>query len=219
MSSFSFNTVTIKPASNQKPKNAIILFHGYGGEGNDISALANYWKRFLPETIFLCPDAPEKCSVNPLGFQWFDLSKDKEDYILEKSLEAEKKINQFVNEIISKYEIKKKKICLSGFSQGCMMALNIGLKSEQKFNCIVGFSGKIINRKNLINLIKSRPPIFLFHGDKDNIVPLTYLLEAKEFFSEINYKIYTKILKNCEHYIPIEASSLALNYIKKNLYI
>ena len=100
-----------------------------------------------------------------------------------------------------------------------MMALNIALKSEQKFNCVVGFSGKIISRKNLINQIKSKPKIFLFHGDKDVVVPLTNLLETKEFFFKINHKIKTKILKNCEHNIPIEASSLALEYIKKNLYI
>ena len=219
MSSFCLDTIIIKPVLDIKPKNVVILFHGYGGDGNDIAVLANYWKRFLPETIFLCPNAQEKCTVNPSGFQWFDLSEDKENYIFEKSLNAEKKINQFVKEIINTYGINKKKICLSGFSQGCMMVLNVGLKSEQRFNCVVGFSGKIINRKRLINQIKSKPPIFLFHGDKDTIVPLTHLLEAKEFFTKINYKIKTKILKNCEHQIPVQASSLALHYIKKNLYI
>ena len=218
MNLFCFDTITIEPASEQKPKNVIILLHGYGGDGKDISVLANYWKRFLPETIFLCPNAPEVCSVNPSGFQWFDLSKNDEDYILEKSLKAEKKINQFVNEIINIHKINKNKICLSGFSQGCMMALNVGLKSQQKFGCVVGFSGKIINKKNLINHIQSKPPIFLFHGAKDTIVPLIHLLEVKEFFAKINYKIKTKILKNCEHNIPTEASSLALNFIKKNLY-
>jgi len=219
MNSFFFNTIVVKPFSNQKPKNIIILFHGYGGDGKDMSLLASYWKRFLPETIFLCPDAPENCPINPFGFQWFDLSNDKQDYIIEKSLSTEKKINKFVDEIVDAYRINKNKICLSGFSQGCMMALNVGLKSEQKFNCIVGFSGKIISKENLSGKIKSKPPVFLLHGDKDTIVPLTHMLEAKEFFNKIDYKIKTKILKNCEHHIPVEASSLALDYIKKNLYI
>ena len=219
MSSLCLDTILIGPISGQKPKNAILLLHGYGGDGKDMSVLANYWKRFLPDTIFLCPNAPEKCSINPLGFQWFDLTKEQEDYILEQSTNAEKKINQFLYEIKSIYKLNEQAICLSGFSQGCMIVLNIALKSEQKFNCVVGFSGKIINRKDLINKIKSKPKIFLFHGDKDPVVPLTNLLETKEFFSKINYRIKTKILKNCEHHIPVEASSLALNYIKKNLYI
>jgi len=52
----------------------------------------------------------------------------------------------------------------------------------------------------------------------DPVVLPTYLLESKEFFFKIDYKIKTKLLKNCEHDIPIEASSLALEFIKKNLY-
>ena len=43
------------------------------------------------------------------------------------------------------------KICLSGFSQGCMMSINVGFTSDKEYNCIVGFSGKIINPINLKN--------------------------------------------------------------------
>ena len=218
MSLFCLDTTIIQPISGQKPKNAILLLHGYGGDGKDISELANYWKRFLPDTIFLCPNAPEQCSINPLGFQWFDLTKDQEDYIIEQSIKAEKNINQFLNEIKNKYEIYEQKICLSGFSQGCMMALNVGLTSNEKFNCIVGFSGKIINKNNLLHRIKSKQKIFLFHGDKDIVVSPTHLLESKEFLIKSGNDIKIKLLKNCEHNIPVEASSLALKFIKKNLY-
>ena len=38
------------------------------------------------------------------------------------------------------------------------------------------------------------------------------------YFIKIDYKIKTKLLRNCEHDISIEASSLALEFIKKNLY-
>ena len=71
--SYSLNSVIINPSSKSNPKNAVILCHGYGGDGNDISILANYWKNFLPDTLFVCPDAPEICKVNPAGYQWFDL--------------------------------------------------------------------------------------------------------------------------------------------------
>ena len=43
----------------------------------------------LPDTIFICPDAPEKCAVSPSGFQWFDLMDQTPDQILAKSLVAE----------------------------------------------------------------------------------------------------------------------------------
>ena len=156
--------------------------------------------------------------MNPSGYQWFDLSKDDNNYIIKEALKAEYKINQFLNEIKNEYSLDLKNISLSGFSQGCMIGLNVALKLEEKINCLVGFSGRIIDKSNLIDKIKSRPNIFLLHGDKDVVVPVTNLLESKEFFLRANYKIKTKILKNCEHFIPTEASSLALEFLKKNLY-
>ena len=50
--SYSLNTTIIKPISNLKPKNIVILCHGYGGDGKDISILANYWKTICLKQCF-----------------------------------------------------------------------------------------------------------------------------------------------------------------------
>ena len=215
---FSLNTKIIKPEKNNI-KNAIILLHGYGGDGNDISTVTLNWKRFLPETIFLCPDGHETCSINPNGFQWFDLDKNDPSYIIEESIKAEKKLNLFINEIKSEYKLNNSKICISGFSQGCMMSINLGLTTEESYNCIVGFSGKIIDKINISKRIKSKTKMLLIHGDQDVVVPPNHLLEAKDFLIRHKINIETKMIENCGHNIPIEASSISLNYIKKNLYI
>ena len=186
---FSLDTKIIKPENNNI-KNAVILLHGYGGDGNDISAITLNWKRFLPETIFLCPNGHEVCPINQNGFQWFDLEKDDLDYILEESIKAEKKINYFINEIKSEYNLSNSKICISGFSQGCMMSINLGLTVEENFNCIVGFSGKIIDKENISKRIKSKTKMFLIHGDQDVVVPPNSLLEAKDFL--IRHKLILK---------------------------
>ena len=114
--------------------NAIVLLHGYGGDGKDISTLLTLnWKRHMPNTIFICPNGHEPCQVNPSGYQWFDLTKDDPGYILEQSLKAEKKINQFLKEIKDmNINFKNNKICLSGFSQGCMISINIGINIKGK---------------------------------------------------------------------------------------
>ena len=214
---FCLNTTIIKPEDNYEVKNAIILLHGYGGDGKDISLITYNWKRFLKNTIFLCPDAHQICSINPSGYQWFDLSRDDKNYILEESLKSEEKINEFVKEVQQKYNLNKSNICISGFSQGCMMSINVGLCSNEKFNSIIGFSGKIIDKKNLTSRIKSKTNILLIHGDSDQVVPPSSLLDAKDFFLRNKINIVTKMLKNCDHNIPMEASSLALDFIKKNL--
>ena len=214
---FCLQTKIIESLSGNKPKNAIILLHGYGGDGNDISVLANYWKRFLPNTIFFCPNAPEKCSVNPSGYQWFDLSKDDNNYIIKEALKAEYKINQFLNEIKNEYSLDLKNISLSGFSQGCMIGLNVALKLEEKINCLVGYSGKILNLDHLSKNIFSKPKIFLMHGAEDTIVSPTHLLEAKHYLENHGINTKIKMFKNCEHKISVEASSLGLDFLKKNL--
>ena len=214
---FCLDTTIIKPEANKDIKNAIILLHGYGGDGKDISMLTLNWKRHLPNTIFICPDGHESCSINPTGYQWFDLTKDDPVYTLEQSIKAEEKLNQFINEVKKEYNLENEKICLSGFSQGCMMSINLGLTSDQPFNCVVGFSGKIINQKDLKIRQKSATDILLIHGDLDQVVSPNFMLEAKDFFIRNNIEIETHLIKNCDHHIPIEASSIALNYILKKI--
>ena len=214
---FSLDTIIIPPDNDDEIKNAVILLHGYGGDGKDISLLTLNWKRFLKNTVFLCPNGHEKCEINPIGFQWFDLSKDDEEYVLKKSLEAENEIKKFIEEVKNKYNINNSNIVLSGFSQGCMMAINTAITSDEEFNCVVGFSGKIINRNNLQTRIQNKSKILLVHGDQDEIVNSNFLLEAKDFFERNKFNIQTKLINNCGHHIPIEASSLALTFIKKNL--
>jgi len=214
---FCLDTTIIKPKDGTNIKNVIILLHGYGGDGKDISMLSMNWQRHLPNTIFICPNGHEPCSINPTGFQWFDLTNDDPKYILEQTIKAEKKLNQFINEVKKEFNLENDKICLSGFSQGCMMSINLGLTSNQEYNCIVGFSGKIINQVDLKSRIKVSTSTLLIHGDLDQVVSYNFMLEAKDFFIRNNIEIETHLIKNCDHNIPIEASSIALNYILKKI--
>ena len=205
----------VRPDDNKKIKNAIILLHGYGGDGKDISMLSLKWKRYLPNTIFICPNGHETCLINPSGFQWFDLTKDDPKYILEQSFNAEKILSQFIEEVKNQFSLDNNKICLVGFSQGCMMSINLGLTFNQEFACIIGFSGKIINQENLRLRKKISTKTVLIHGDSDQVVPANYMLEAKDFLIRNNVEVETHLIKNCDHSIPVEASSIALNYILK----
>ncbi len=213
---FSLNTTIVEPDQKKKIDNAVILFHGYGGDGKDISILTQNWKRFLPNTIFLCPDGHEKCSINPGGYQWFDLSNDDKGYIIEQSLKAEKIIWKFIKEVKKFYNLNNSQICLSGFSQGCMISINLGLTADENFNSIIGFSGKIIDKNHLSKRISSSTKMLLFHGDKDQIVPPSHLLDAKDFLIRNKIDVEINMMNDCDHHIPIKASSIALNYLRKN---
>ena len=214
--SFCLNTHIVKLDEDNSINSAVILLHGYGGDGKDISMLASNWKRFLPNTVFLCPDGHEICSINPSGFQWFDLSVDDPNYLIEQSLNAEKKIIEFIDQVKNKYNFNSNQICLSGFSQGCMISVNLGMTYYENLNSIIGFSGKIISKEDIAKRKKSNTKMLLIHGDIDEVVPSENLLDMKDFLIRNNVEVNTFMAKNCGHSISVEASSLALQYIKKN---
>ena len=214
---FCLDSIIIRPENGLEIKNAVILLHGYGGDGKDISMLSLNWKRHMPNTVFICPNGHETCVVNPTGYQWFDLTKEDPIYILDQSIIAENKIKQFIEEIKKEYNLTHNQICLSGFSQGCMMSLTVGLTSREKFLCIVGFSGKIINQDNLKERINNSTDTLLIHGDVDQVVPSIHLLEAKDFLIRNSVEVETLLIKDCDHHIPLKASSTALNYILKKI--
>ena len=217
MTSYILESASVSPLSKNKPRQAVILCHGYGGDGKDICALAINWQRFLPDAVFLCPNAPEVCAVNPKGFQWFDLTSEDKEIILEKSLIAEEKLNTFLDQVSNNFQLEPSNLALVGFSQGSMIGIQVALKKKEQINCLIGYSGKVINQKHLSDNINSKPKIFLMHGANDTIVPPTYLLEAKEYLKKHGINTKTKMFKNCEHKIPVEGSSLGLGFLKKNL--
>ena len=217
MTNYILENVSIPPLSKSKPKQIVILCHGYGGDGKDISSLAINWQRFLPDAIFLCPNAPEICAINPQGFQWFDLTSENETIIFEKTLIAEKKLNTFIDQALNNFQLNLSNLALVGFSQGTMISIQVALKKKEQINCLIGYSGKIINQKHLSDNIKSKPKIFLMHGDNDTVVPPTHLLESKEFLVNHDIKVKNKMFKDCEHRIPVEGISLGLGFLRKNL--
>ena len=107
---FCLDSIIIKPEEGMEIKHAVILLHGYGGDGKDISMLTLNWKRYMPNTVFICPNGHEACPINPSGFQWFDLTKDDTDYILDQSIKAEEKIKLFINEIKQEFNLQNNQI-------------------------------------------------------------------------------------------------------------
>ena len=212
---FCLDTKLVKPEADKEIKNIVVLLHGYGGDGNDIAQVTLNWKRFLPNTLFICPNAPEVCSINPSGYQWFDLSQDNEEFIISESKKSELILKKFLEEVKEKFLLPNSKICLSGFSQGCMMSINAGLSSNEKYSGILGFSGKIISKKELSKRIINKPEVLLIHGENDDIVPCVKSLEAKDFLERNKVSVKLEIIKDCGHHIPIEASSIGLKFIKK----
>ncbi|MGY8986458.1 MAG: alpha/beta hydrolase [Sphingomonadales bacterium] len=172
------NGPVVLPENGIAPESAVILCHGYGSNGEDLISLARHWQGLLTKTIFLAPNAHENCPGSPLGYQWFPLSTLSKEERREGSYKAAPVLDNYIDRILDQYHLEANKLALVGFSQGTMMSLHVGLRRERELAGILGFSGALSAPENLVSEIKSKPPIFLIHGDRDNVIPPQNLFES-----------------------------------------
>ena len=204
---------SIEPLDNNKPEQLIIFCHGYGADGNDLIGLANYFQNILPKAFFISPNAPEKCPLNPLGYQWFDFQSNDPALIWSKILEAANTLNSFIDEQLEKFNLLDKDLALIGFSQGTMMSLHVGLRRSETMRAIVGFSGKLVGPEMLEKDLISKPPIYLIHGEQDPMVPYQDTLDAAKVLKSKNIDIQTHISSNTQHSIAEDGLKIAVDFI------
>lgn len=179
------------PASGGKPRQLVLLLHGYGADGEDLIGLAQPLSQLLPDAAFHAPNAPYPCDGNPYGYQWFGISQLEPHLMFAGTRGAAPFAGAFLDALLEKYALTEAETVLIGFSQGTMMSLHIGLRREKPVAGIVGFSGVLAGMDALKDEIRARPPVLLVHGDADDLIPVQ-LMERTE-----------KALKSCG--VPVES--------------
>jgi phospholipase/carboxylesterase len=203
-----------------KTGSLVILLHGYGADGNDLFGLAQPLSQHLPDTAFRAPNAPERCRVNPLGYQWFPIP------WLDGSSEAERDagfrrsvllLDAYLTEAMAEEGVAPGRTALVGFSQGTMMSLYIGPRRAEPLACIVGFSGRLIDGEALKREARSKPPVLLVHGDRDEMIPVAALTEACGALAEAGFQVQWHISRGIGHGIAPDGLGLALAFLRDHL--
>jgi len=203
----------VEPQTSEKPKQLVIFCHGYGADGNDLIGLSSYFQNILPNAIFMSPNAPQKCDLNPLGYQWFDFQSGDPALIWKGVLEAASILNSFIDEQLKKYNLSDNNLALIGFSQGTMMSLHVGLRREKPMKALIGFSGKLIGEELLKDDLISKPPIYLIHGEQDPMVPHQETLNAAEVLKEHGIEVQKHISPNTPHSIAEDGLKIAIDFL------
>jgi phospholipase/carboxylesterase len=162
-------------------KMMVILLHGYGSCGENMTHLA--YGLDIPGVTFWCPDGPQVCEAYPGGRQWFSL-KDM-DWQMDKLYESWNSIaavlgqaaKNLYTEIQEKWGNYSGPVVVGGFSQGAMMAYELGL-FHPHFQGILGFSGAYC----LTTEPKYQPPVFWTHARDDQVVPCHWMMQSNELF-------------------------------------
>jgi phospholipase/carboxylesterase len=154
-----------------KARQLVVLLHGYGADGNDLIALAEHWQALLPEAGFLAPHAPAPCGMGGAGFEWFPLSRMDPHEMNRGAQGAAPGLERFLETELARRDLSGDRLALVGFSQGTMMALEVGLRRKTPPAAIVGFSGLVAGPERLTDLSRAAVPVLLTHGDADQVIP------------------------------------------------
>ena len=210
------NGPVIEAVNSQNPKKIVIFCHGYGADGNDLIGLANYFQQILPDAYFISPNAPESCPMNPMGYQWFDFTSNDPDLIWKKVNDAGEILNNFIDNKLNELNLSDKDLSLVGFSQGTMISLHVGLRRIATMSSIVGFSGRLIREDILSDEIKSKPPIYLIHGDQDPMVPYSDTINAAKILEDLDIDVQSHISPNTPHSIAQDGLEIAKKFLSSN---
>jgi phospholipase/carboxylesterase len=209
-----------KGAQSGQTKSLVIVLHGYGADGNDLLGLADPLQPHMPDTTFIAPDAPNKCSGNPFGYEWFPipwLDGSSEEAAAKGMAQSVDDINAFIDEKMAEEGVGPADTILLGFSQGTMMSLHVAPRRAEPLAGIVGFSGRLLSPETLEAEVKCHPPVLLVHGDQDPMVPVQSLPEAADALVKAGFEVYTHISKGTAHGIAPDGLGVALQFMTEKL--
>ena len=208
-----------KAALSGEPDSLVIFLHGYGADGKDLLGLADPLAEHMPNTVFVAPDAPERCGMNPMGYQWFPIpwiDGSSEEEAEAGMRHAANDLNAFLDRMMLDEDMLPEQVILVGFSQGTMMSLHVAPRREDAVAGVVGFSGRLMAPELLADEVVVRPPVLLIHGDADDVVPPSSLPQAAEALQGAGWKeVYAHIMKGTGHGIAPDGLSVALAFMRE----
>lgn len=203
------------PPRSGTAKQAVVLLHGYGSDGEDLIGLGQVWAPQFADAIFVSPNAPEVCAINPAGYQWFALDLDREAYDrrLAGAVTARPVITQFLDDLWRQTGLTPEQTVLAGFSQGAMMALHTGLSLDRRLAGVLAFSGAFLPPGGFPQPEAIRPPVALIHGEFDPVVEPNLSREAEQKLKDAGYDVRLHVSPGIGHSISTDGLQFASGFL------
>jgi phospholipase/carboxylesterase len=202
------------PPRSGKPAKLVILAHGYGSNGEDLIGLAPYFAQALPDAVFIAPNAPEPVPGYPGGYQWFPLSRLDPHETEAGVRRAAPILDRFVDAELLRYGLPASACALVGFSQGTMMSLHVGLRRAEPLGAVLGYSGMLAAAGALAAEIRSRPPLALVHGDRDEVIPAQAMFAAADALAAARTPCLWRLCGGAGHTITEGGLSLGGRFLR-----
>lgn len=194
-------------AKSGKADALVVFLHGYGADAADLMGLAEPLSGVLPNAAFAAPNAPQRSALNPMGYQWFPLPwiDGSSEAEMRAGFEtAERALTAYLARELTHLGLGQRRLALVGFSQGCMMALQVGPTLEPGPAAIIGYSGRLADPERLKARKRSSPPVYLSHGALDDVVAPASLEEARVGLAALGLSVETHMSPHIGHSISEE---------------
>ena len=205
-----FEGVFQPPKKANEIKSLIVLLHGWGANAADMFGLAPFLGQVREGCGFFAPNAPYSCAGAPHGRQWFDIQQGESG-----AMSASEDLQELLLSIFEEFSLHPSNVILGGFSQGGMMTLAVGPVFD--LAGLISFSGALLTEKNLKRANNSSPPILLIHGDLDDVVPVSALIDAQSYLEEKGYAVEVVLEKGVGHSIDAKGLDSARKFIDEHL--
>jgi len=198
------------PSEQSNSKWIMLVLHGLGDCGNSYAWLQSNLE--LPQMNYLLLDAPNEYFG---GFSWYDFEGSQEE--AQNGInQSRKMLNALLDELLEK-GYPSDHIFLFGFSQGCLMSLETGLRYHQKLAGIIGVSGYINDldslEKNVSPYAKDLP-LLVTHGYQDPVLSFQYTEKQMRYLKQKGFKIDWKAFLK-EHTIIDEEIDVFRSFVLK----
>lgn len=188
---------TIEIETGPTPSAAVIWMHGLGADGRDFVPIVGEMDlRGCPDIRFVFPHAPLMPVTLNNGYvmrAWYDITG------LEGGLREDegglRKSQAAIERLIAQERergIPANRIALAGFSQGCAMALQTGLRHPERLAgvmCLSGYlplAGHVTAERHSAN---QKTPLFMAHGRADPMVPMLRAEQSRDFLCALGYGV------------------------------
>jgi phospholipase/carboxylesterase len=161
----------------------VIMMHGRGADMNDLADLAPLLD--APDGArFVFPNAPKPFEAYPgmsFGWTWFEGWPPTQESVRE----SREVLLEFLDEITARYPTTS--LIVSGFSQGAMMALDVGLRRDA--TAIIVMSGGLYEDDLPDLAARKQTPVLISHGSLDDVVPVNYARRARALLEDAGFDV------------------------------
>ena len=189
--------IEIETAPN--PTAAVIWMHGLGADGNDFVPLVDELDlSACPAIRFIFPHAqtmPVTANGGYVMRSWYDIIGTGSDIARREDEAGLRKSQLQVEALIAREKargIPAERIVLAGFSQGCAMTLQTGLRHPERLAGLMCLSGYVPLAPKLAEQrapASVATPIFMVHGRSDQVIPIIRAEQSRDLLKALGYLV------------------------------